>query len=116
MKKVFFTISVLIGLGLSAQTVEPKYEKNEDLVKATYYHDNGEVREKGFYKDKKLHGTWVKYNEKGEKVTLGNYHEGMKVGKWLFWQEGVLREVNYDNSKIASVSEWKETSKVAYNK
>ncbi|WP_196894976.1 toxin-antitoxin system YwqK family antitoxin [Aureivirga marina] len=114
MKKVLFTISVLIGLGLSAQTKEPTYEKNEDLVKVTYYHDNGEVREQGFFKDKRLHGTWVKYNSNGEKVTLGNYYNGKKVGKWLFWQDDVLKEVNYDNNQVASVSKWKEASKVAY--
>ncbi len=114
MKKVLFTISVMIGLGLSAQVTEPTYEKSEDLVKATYYHDNGEIKEQGFFKNKKLHGTWVKYDTNGDKVTLGNYDDGKKVGKWLFWQSDVLREVNYDNYRIASVSEWKETSKVAY--
>jgi hypothetical protein len=46
-------------------------------------------------------------------VTVGNYVEGKKVGKWLFWSGNKLKEVDYIDSKIASVSEWTDKVQLA---
>ncbi|PIV95166.1 MAG: nicotinic acid mononucleotide adenyltransferase, partial [Flavobacteriaceae bacterium CG17_big_fil_post_rev_8_21_14_2_50_33_15] len=50
----------------------------------------------------------------GEKVTSGNYENGKKVGKWLFWNDDTLKEVNYENSQISSVVEKDKNSKIVY--
>ncbi len=40
------------------------------------------------------------------KITVGKYMDGKKVGKWFFWtKDNVIKEVDYDNSKITSVNE-----------
>ena len=47
--------AVLISGMMFAQK-EPKLEVVGNLVKATYYHDNGQIQQEGFFKDGKLEG------------------------------------------------------------
>ena len=42
-------------------------------------------------------------------------YKGNKVGKWFVWNQDRLLEVDYENSKVASVSEWKDNSTIADN-
>jgi antitoxin component YwqK of YwqJK toxin-antitoxin module len=97
---------------LSAQEVKPKYEVANQLVKATYYHDNGTVKQEGFYKDGKLHGKWISYNENGTKQAMGEYVDGEKSGKWFFWNNTTLTEVDYSDSRIAEVKKWSKDAVV----
>ena len=68
MKKIFAILTILlISSNLSiAQSVEPTFEKENDLVKATYFYDNGMVKEVGFFKEDKLHDKWVSYDQEGK--------------------------------------------------
>ncbi len=114
-KLVLFSALILSGM-MQAQEVEPQYEIEGNLVKATYYHANGKVKQEGFYKDGKVHGKWVSYDESGKKLAMGEYKNGEKAGKWFFWNEtSNLNEVDYKNSRVASVSQW-EKATVAYTK
>lgn len=83
-----------------------KVNKETNLIEVVYYHDNGEVSQTGTYTmDGKLQGQWVSYNEEGKKTVLANYENGKKEGKWIYWFDGTIKEVDYDNNKIASVNE-----------
>lgn len=108
-------IFCITALGYSQDT-KPTYEVEGDLVKATYYYDNGAVSTQGFFKDKKLTGKWVRFDKEGNKTQMAFYKEGKKTGKWFLWNEGSLKEVSYNNNKIESVNLWKADSKVAVNK
>lgn len=109
-----FLFAVLISFTSFAQeTKEPTYERQGDLVVVTTYHENGNVKEQGFYKNQKLHGEWNMYNEEGIKITKGFYANGQKSGTWMFLNNGVLTEVNYSENRIASVHEWNSDSNVA---
>lgn len=115
MKKIIF-IGVMLATSLIfAQKTNTTYEKVEDKIKATFYHDNGKIQQHGFYKDKKLHGKWVSYNIKGEKVSQGTYDLGKKVGTWYFWDGKTLSEVNYNNNTIAGIKTWNKNSNVVVN-
>ena len=46
---------------------------------------------------------------------MGNYENGVRTGKWLFWEGDVKSEVNFDNNKIASVSKANSKSPVVTN-
>ena len=96
-----------------AQSQEVSLEKKGDLIEATYYHDNGTIAQKGTFKNGKLHGTWIMYNTVGEKLAVGTYDQGKKIGKWFFWSEDALKEVDYVDSKIVDVSEWRDKTRVA---
>ena len=100
MKKIIITGALLISSFIFAQNVEPKFEVVDKMVKATYYHDNGQVKQEGFYLDGKLHGKWVSYNDKGVKETIGEYDKGDKVGKWFSSIAKQVNEKDISNRKI----------------
>lgn len=118
MKKLVCVVLFLCtGSLLFAQNIKPKLEKKGDVVEATYYHDNGEIAQIGFFNfDGKLQGEWQSFDENGNKVAIGNYDNGMKVGKWFFWNTNQLTEVDYSDSKIVKVNNWKNTNPVVLNK
>ncbi len=111
MKNIFLLVIVLLISAVSfAQTKEMKLNKVTNLVEATYFHDNGKISQKGtFNLEQKLHGEWVSYNKDGEAIAQGSYVNGVKTGKWLFWANDILKEVEYTNNAIASVTEAKNT-------
>ncbi|HKK12992.1 MAG TPA: hypothetical protein VJ945_09165 [Flavobacteriaceae bacterium] len=106
MKKIILIFALLIaGYGF-AQKPDVKTEKVGDLTKATYYYANGNIEQQGTFNSQgKLQGEWVSYDINGNKLSVGHYDNGLKVGTWLFWQDGVVKKVEYKNSKIADVSE-----------
>ena len=103
MKKCVILVAILFSGILVAQEVKPELEAVGNKVKATYYFENGKVQQEGFFKDGKLDGVWVSYDEKGNKVAVAEYTDGLKTGKWIFFNENSLREVAYENSKVSSV-------------
>jgi antitoxin component YwqK of YwqJK toxin-antitoxin module len=110
MKKIILVlVFAFISVNVFAQTKpEMKLNKETNLVEATYFHTNGEISQKGtFNLDKKLHGEWVSYNENGKTTSVGSYTNGVKTGKWLFWANDVLKEVEYTNNAILVVNESK---------
>ena len=109
---LFLTLS---SIGYS-QNIEPTFKASEDLVKATYFYEDGSIKTQGFFKNKKLTGEWVRFDKSGNKVQSAYYKNGKKVGKWLIWTKEVLKEINYENNAIASVNEWILVSKIdAFN-
>lgn len=112
-----FATLVLTAQNLSAsETPEPVYEIEDGLVKVTSFYESGEIREQGFYDaEKKLTGEWVQFDKTGKKTMVANYYKGAKVGKWLVWQGDKLLQLDYEQSRIANVSEWKDNSTLADN-
>ena len=108
MKKIMILGAMLFSAVIFAQKVAPKHEVVGDLVKSTYYHDNGQISQEGFYKDGKVHGQWTSYNDNGNKVAIGNFENGVKTGKWFFWSDKNLSEVDFSQSKIVAVKAWKQ--------
>ena len=115
MKKIVVILVILsVGFTYAQDNNSPKVEKQGDLTLVTYFHDNGVVHQTGaFDSNGKLHGVWKSYDNDGSKVSIGTYKNGRKVGKWLFWNDDSLKEVEYIDSKIISVNEWNNKTKVA---
>ena len=111
-KSVLFSLVFLAASwAYSQEKVEKKYNKETNLVEATYYHDNGMVSQVGTFNTAgKLHGEWTSYNTQGEKVAVGTYENGLRTGKWYFWADDTLREVEFNNNQIASVTEEPNTT------
>lgn len=112
MKKIVIAAVLLVSGMMVAQEVKPKYEVVDQMVKATYFYDNGQVKQEGFYLDGKLHGKWVSYNQDGSKQAMGEYTKGDKTGKWFFWNDTALNEVDFANSRIAEVKKWSKEALV----
>jgi len=112
MRKTILIILILFVSAASYAQVKPEMKLNEEtqLIEATYFHANGEISQEGtFNMKKKLHGEWVSYNEAGKIITVGSYENGFKTGKWLFWANDILKEVEYNNNTIAAINETKNT-------
>jgi antitoxin component YwqK of YwqJK toxin-antitoxin module len=115
MKKIMILAALVISAMTFAQDKTPRLEQEGQLVKATYLYDNGQIQQEGFFKDGKLVGIWVSYDENGVKKAIGEYVNGQKIGKWLFWNEKTLSEVDYSDSRIASIKNWKQEALVNRN-
>ncbi|WP_159021960.1 toxin-antitoxin system YwqK family antitoxin [Formosa sp. L2A11] len=113
--KIIFVFALLVTVMSFAQDKrELKLNNDTQLIDVTYYHANGEVSQTGTYtQEGKLQGEWNSFDLKGQRTATANYKDGKKVGKWFFWGENSLREVNYSNNAIASVSEWSSKSQLA---
>ncbi|MCC1484358.1 toxin-antitoxin system YwqK family antitoxin [Winogradskyella immobilis] len=114
-KKVLLLFVLLISIVSFAQQERIlKLNKNSNLIDVTYYHDNGVVSQTGSYTlDGKLQGEWLSFNTEGKKNVSANYDNGRKVGKWFFWTNETLKEVDYTNNAIVSVNEWKRDDKTS---
>jgi len=112
MKKYIIIGTFLISGLIFAQSPKPQMEieaVGNKKVKVTYYFENGQVRQEGFYKKGKLDGKWVSYDMDGNKVAIAEYKEGKKTGKWFFWTDATtLNEVDYSNNSLVSVVNWKK--------
>ena len=116
MKKQFILFLALMISVVSFAQQERALELNEEtnLIEVKYYHDNGVVSQTGFYTtDGKLQGEWLSFDTKGKKTVSANYDNGKKVGKWFYWNNAILKEVDYSNNAIASVSEWTNKKSIA---
>ena len=113
-KTVLFFALLITVVSFAQQERELKLNKDTNLIDVTYYHDNGVVSQTGSYTlDGKLQGEWLSYNTAGKKVVSANYDNGKKVGKWFYWKNETLKEVDYSDNAIASVSEWTNKASLA---
>ncbi len=115
MKSIIFSLAVLFSVSLAAQSVAPKFEKEGDNIKGTYFHENGQVAQTGYFVDGKLDGIWKMYDEDGQKIAMGEYTLGKKTGKWFFWEGKIVKEVDFDENKIANVVEKNNAKSVVKN-
>lgn len=116
MKRAVLLLAAIFTIGAYAQETKPSYEQVGKMVKATYFHDNGEISQTGFYLDGKLHGQWRMYDELGKKIATGKYDMGKRSGKWFFWEDESLKEVDFTDNRITNVVRWNNAEAVAVNK
>jgi antitoxin component YwqK of YwqJK toxin-antitoxin module len=117
MKKLMILGALMLGMTAFAQEVKPQFEKMENgLTKATYYHDDGTVAQTGTFLENKRHGEWISYNAEGLKTAKAEYTHDKKTGKWFFWKNDQLTEVDYNQNAIVSVYTWVSKEPVATNR
>ncbi len=110
MKTIFILAALLVANLGTAQEVKPKYEIIGQEVKATFFYENGQIKQEGNYLNGKPNGKWVSFNEDGSKKAIGEYTNGNKTGKWFFWSENTLSEVDFADQRIAEVKKWSKES------
>lgn len=115
MKKAILVLIALCSTYMYAQNIEPTFEREGKMVKATYFHDNGEIAQVGYMLNGKLHGDWTMFNAKGTKIASGKYVDGKKQGTWYFYDGDMVKEVEFVDSKIAAVRDWDASEGVTIN-
>ena len=116
MKKAILLIALVFSAYTYAQDIKPTFEKVGKMVKATYFYENGEIAQTGYLLNGKLHGQWYMYATDGKKIVSGKYENGMRSGKWLFWKDDILKEVDFEDNKIALVKDWNNAEVVSVNR
>lgn len=124
MKKVVLIFAVLLSVStvVAQQITKSIYEidvtDDVKLIEATLFHDNGAVAQTGFYTlENKLQGEWISYDANNNITAIAKYENGKKVGTWKFFQGDAIKEVQYQNLRIASINTWKVTeTKVVSNR
>ena len=76
----FFGLVALVGLGCAQEKEDGPYVE---------YHENGEKREEGSYKDGELNGVFIQYYEDGTKEYEGFYEDGKLDGKLAYFESFV---------------------------
>ena len=113
---IVFAVCLMASFAYGQKEKEVKLNKETNLVEATYFHDNGTVSQEGtFNLAGKLHGEWVSFNEEGMKISEGSYVNGIKTGKWYFWNDGMRKEVEFNDNTIASVINKESSSGITKN-
>ena len=92
MRALLIALVAVFGFSVAFANGPESIEKNKkveqlssNIFKVTYFHDNGEVREVGFYKDNQMYGEWNTFNEDGQLIAEGFFNENKKVGTWKFY-------------------------------
>jgi antitoxin component YwqK of YwqJK toxin-antitoxin module len=119
MKKFVIIAAILFSGVIFAQDAKPVLEPFGKKLKATYFFENGQVQQEGYFVDGKLDGIWVSYNEAGDKIASGEFASGVKVGKWFFWSQNndknSLAEVDFSNNKVEKIKNWRQDAFAASN-
>ncbi len=124
MKKLFLLISLFFVNSIVSQNeikyqdlntedLEHVYNRFDRVVKVEIFHDNGELYQRGYLKNNKLHGRWESYDIDGNLAVIGEFIKGKKTGKWFFWGNKNFTEVNFQNNKVVSHFKWKNQNVVA---
>jgi len=119
MKTFILAFSLIVGTLAFGQEAKIEVKKKSLLYTVTLYHSNGVIAQQGHVtKSNKLHGTWISYDEQGNKKAIGNYLNGKKVGTWFFYSldSKNLTQVEFDyQHKIADVHKFEFKYQVADN-
>ncbi len=103
MKKILLISVLLVSVVVFSQD-KPKLENIDDQVIATYYHENGNVKQVGNFVDGKLDGKWTFYSEDGNVQVIAQFKDGKKHGKWQYFESStVTKVVDFKNNNIVKV-------------
>ena len=80
--------------------------KEDNTFKVVYLNEDGNIMQQGFIQNNKLHGKWTTFNKTGIKIISGQYEKGKKVGRWIFRNNGKIKEVEYSDNTIVDVVNW----------
>ena len=107
---MFLALSIA---GLTAREKKIVTKEGTNTFKVVYYNEAGNILQEGFIKNKKLHGEWASFYKDGRKAVSGQYDKGKKVGKWFFWNQGNVREVDFVDNNVVKVLDWDTPATIA---
>jgi antitoxin component YwqK of YwqJK toxin-antitoxin module len=69
------------------------YRNGEKEGAWSFHHDNGQLREKGNYRNSELEGEWITYYYNGQLRKKGKWKTRKEEGKWVgFNEDGTVNE------------------------
>lgn len=109
MKNIVLILVLLFSSVSFSQNI--KKEKIEDLIKVTYYNEDGTIHQEGTFKNNKLHGKWVMYDSNQDVKTLAFYDKGEKHGLWIIKDEieNKITEILYVENELIFASTYSKS-------
>ena len=78
-------------------------EVEKGLVQATYFHENGLIAQKGYFKNETLFGYWETFDVEQNKISSGFFNDNVKTGTWNYWKNGELFQIiSYSNNGMVA--------------
>ncbi len=84
MKNILLLLIMFTFTVTAQESIKPQFEKEGNLTKVTFFHDNGVKAQTGYLKDNKRHGNWISYNRSGKKSIHGIFPIGLKKWSMVF--------------------------------
>ena len=107
MRHLLLILTLVLTTGsLCAQEQKIITKEDYNTFKVVYLNEDGNIMQQGFIKNNKLHGKWSSFNKTGIKIISGQYEKGKKVGRWIFRNNGKIKEVEYSDNTIVDVVNW----------
>ena len=125
----FYLLPFKKGGDTELKKAEGNYENGTKKDEWVYYHENGNIEQKGFYINGRPHGIWkwyyesgnllreeefengkengflLEYSDSGKIITKGSYTDGVKEGMWEYGMGNYREQGNYKDGKKDGV--WK---------
>lgn len=73
--------------------------KSSKIVEASYYYENGQLREQGQFKGQTMHGIWKSFNETGLQIAEAKFDNGTSIKKSFWNNDGTLAGVITNNTQ-----------------
>lgn len=95
-----------VTLYYESGAIKASFTHMSDLIEATYFYEDGNIKEHGFFKDGYHEGSWTKWDVNGNIIAEATYIKGEKSGKWLHWVDNgkTLYTVEYEENTIVDAT------------
>lgn len=115
MKKLLIIIALCLPAWVASAApggtrIKTIVDLGKGLNKVTWYYENGNVAEEGFYLQGKKHGTWTSFDESGNKNGVANWNRDKKEGDcYVMHPNGQIKyHLVYSDNKKVKAAEWDE--------
>ena len=113
MKILSLILVLAVSFGSEAQNtttpdVKSIFEREGERIRVTHFHENGQVRETGYFLGTVPDGKWETYDETGNKTAELNYRNGNRHGEFRVWDSFTdsYTEVKYRDGAILAADRY----------
>jgi len=101
MKHIIITLTLLLGLNLSAQE-QKAYQLEDGTIRLEQFYSNGQIQQISYYWNRKGIGTWFKYDKQGNLIAKAKIENGRPV-KIFHYENGYTTIINRKNNSITKI-------------
>jgi antitoxin component YwqK of YwqJK toxin-antitoxin module len=113
MKILSLILVLAVSFGSEAQNTttpaaESTYEREGDHIRVTHFHENGQVRETGYFLGTTPDGKWETFDENGNKTAELNYRNGKRHGEFRVWDgfTDSYTEIRYKDGAVLAADRY----------
>jgi antitoxin component YwqK of YwqJK toxin-antitoxin module len=103
MKQFIITLTLLLGLNLSAQE-QKAYQLEDGTIRLEQFYSNGQVQQVSYYWGKVGIGTWFKYDEQGNLIAKAEMKKGRPV-RIFRYENGIVTIIDRNKRSITQMKD-----------